>query len=909
MSLPTRLRDRSPLLLLLVLLGPFLAYGVACSFDTSGIAPAPVPDDESSSNAYMCECNCEAPFSDIPAAAASDDDGEENVGSTVVQLTRATLRIRDDRMVGIRFPDVQVPAGAVIVSAEVQFTAGADDADTPTMQIAGEAIGDSPPLMMVDGDLSGRTPTFALAAWSPGVWAAGAAGPAQSTSDLSTVIQEIVGGGGWAPGNALTLLITTLGGTREAVAFDADPVDPANAPRLEVVYREPGVGVDVSLSVCMPAHLNPNVDPNMGLAVTDGGLIGDCFNRVSANLDAMASMCGYAAGCTCSAPAPDRFFDLSCNETCVEDPLAPDCSNFDPETGNKTATNAPGLDPVCLVASADPPVPVPDALVGGIFGRQSLCLADGTAVVDVPDESPRTPATAILINVAGDPCPGEFCDVGISYQAAVAPFSYEGGFLGAGDTTISEVKISGASVPGGVSLTPGGFGGMGPEQTFSSGRGRRVTNRVILSDIDRRGSFTGTNSSGLNVNVDWAGKQCSLIGDLFGGMVMDDDPDMDEEPTESGLTITAAVAGPIVNQPPQADAGADRSVECTSPSGATVLLDGTGSSDPDDNITFVRWLRSSRTGDSVGFSPSSPVFQGLDVSETYIHRVIDAFAQASEDSTQILVEDTTAPDLTPPPDASAECTGPEGTPVALGMPLAEDACDASVDIANDAPALFPLGVTVVTWTATDDSGNDTTATQQVTVEDTTPPEIMMSLDPTVLWPPNHKLRKIEATVEASDICDPDPDIVLVSIVSNEPDNDQTGDGNTTGDIRRADLGTDDRKFKLRAERKGDGEGRVYSVTYKAVDQSDNETPATETVSVPHDQGGMNGAGAATAGTAAAAATAAPTAQAAEKTEKATEQAAKKAAKDAAKAAKKAAKDAKKDAKDAAKAAKKAAKGG
>ncbi|RYF32195.1 MAG: HYR domain-containing protein [Cytophagaceae bacterium] len=46
-----------------------------------------------------------------------------------------------------------------------------------------------------------------------------------------------------------------------------------------------------------------------------------------------------------------------------------------------------------------------------------------------------------------------------------------------------------------------------------------------------------------------------------------------------------------------------------------------------------------------------------------------------------------------------------------------------ITITNDAPATFPLGTTVVTWTATDASGNTSTCTQTVIVKDATQPTI------------------------------------------------------------------------------------------------------------------------------------------------------------------------------------------
>jgi hypothetical protein len=133
----------------------------------------------------------------------------------------------------------------------------------------------------------------------------------------------------------------------------------------------------------------------------------------------------------------------------------------------------------------------------------------------------------------------------------------------------------------------------------------------------------------------------------------------------------------------------------------------------------------------------------------------------------------------------------------------------------------------------------------------------------ILWPPNHKLHEVEFDLMVMDNCDPDPLVTLVSVASSEPDND-TGDGNTVDDIQEVELGTADRVFLLRAERKGNGSGREYRAIYDVTDASGNSTPDEVEVLVPHDKGDLKSA-------------------------KAAERAAKSASKDAAKQAKQAAK--------------------
>ena len=74
--------------------------------------------------------------------------------------------------------------------------------------------------------------------------------------------------------------------------------------------------------------------------------------------------------------------------------------------------------------------------------------------------------------------------------------------------------------------------------------------------------------------------------------------------------------------------------------------------------------------------------------------------------------------------ADVAVNGAAPTPVDIGQATASDIFG-PVTIANDAPVAFPLGVTVVTWTATDQNGNRAQGAQSVTVTapDTTPPVV------------------------------------------------------------------------------------------------------------------------------------------------------------------------------------------
>jgi hypothetical protein len=211
----------------------------------------------------------------------------------------------------------------------------------------------------------------------------------------------------------------------------------------------------------------------------------------------------------------------------------------------------------------------------------------------------------------------------------------------------------------------------------------------------------------------------------------------------------------------------------------------------------------------------------------------DASGNVGTATTTVTVVDTTPPVLTNVPEpVSVEQTSRDGAPVELPLPTANDICDALPLVESNAPSVFPLGTTTVTFTATDDSGNVATATTTVTVVDTTPPRIdSVRANPATLWPPNHKLVPVRVIPGVFDVCDAAPACRILSVSSSEP---VTGKGDNTSPDWEV---TGDLSVDLRAERSGNGNGRVYTVKVECVDDSGNASRGIGTVKVPHDQGG------------------------------------------------------------------------
>ena len=114
----------------------------------------------------------------------------------------------------------------------------------------------------------------------------------------------------------------------------------------------------------------------------------------------------------------------------------------------------------------------------------------------------------------------------------------------------------------------------------------------------------------------------------------------------------------------------------------------------------------------------------------------------------------------------------------------------------------------------------------VTVLNPPPAVTQLRADPSTLWPPNHKWVDVGVSYAVVDNCG--PVVTRVDVASDEPVN-ATGDGDTEPDWQVVDA----HRLRLRAERAGGGDGRVYKITVTATDSAGQTGSAATQVLVPH----------------------------------------------------------------------------
>jgi len=294
-------------------------------------------------------------------------------------------------------------------------------------------------------------------------------------------------------------------------------------------------------------------------------------------------------------------------------------------------------------------------------------------------------------------------------------------------------------------------------------------------------------------------------------------------PTCSFTVTVNDTQNPTITAPPNASYQCLSQVPAANPSQASAS----------DNCPAPTVMVSESNNGGAG-SPASP----LVITRTFT--ATDGSNNNASASQTITVIDNTPPVISCPANIAVNAiAGTCAAPVTFAVGASDNCSAASVGTDHPSGSSFPVGTTTVHATATDAAGNSSTCSFTVTVNDITPPVITLNGNSISLWPPNHKYSTVNVSdlvASASDLCDASVNlnsVVIASVSSDEPDN-SAGDGNTSNDIV---IAPGCKSVKLRAERMGGGNGRVYTITFKVTDSSGNSTTATAKVTVPKSQNG------------------------------------------------------------------------
>jgi len=279
----------------------------------------------------------------------------------------------------------------------------------------------------------------------------------------------------------------------------------------------------------------------------------------------------------------------------------------------------------------------------------------------------------------------------------------------------------------------------------------------------------------------------------------------------------------------------------TVPATTTIFLDEDCDYDADPLLTGEPTNVSDDCDPNPMVSSFDTISAGECGAEVFITRtwvVVDACGLQTVEDQLIRVFDRIDPTFTVPEDAiifADENCEYDADPSITGEPTdLNDNCD-PMPMVTYSDVSVPgecVGEEIITrtWRVTDACSNFTMQDQIITVKDELPPIITnVSASPNSLWPPNHKMVDVFIAYDSEDNCSEVTN--SLSVVSNEDVN-GTGDGNTSPDW----IVIDENNVQLRAERSGQGTGRIYTITITSEDDCGNSSTDDVEVYVPHSRG-------------------------------------------------------------------------
>jgi PKD repeat protein len=307
----------------------------------------------------------------------------------------------------------------------------------------------------------------------------------------------------------------------------------------------------------------------------------------------------------------------------------------------------------------------------------------------------------------------------------------------------------------------------------------------------------------------------------------------DNQGGSSSCSTTATIEGE--NQSPVCDAGGPYNGTVN----VAVAFDGSGSSDPDGTVDSYAW----DFGDGSTGTGATP-------SHTYTSANTFTVTLTVTDNEGASSTCTTTANITEEPNDPPVCDANGPYAANVGQSITFDGTGSSDpdgtvdsyawDFGDGGTGTGPTpihtynsaGTFQVTLTVTDNEGASSTCTSTANITGTggnQPPDCSDAVaSRSEIWPPNGQFTRVSVT----GVTDPDGDPITIHIdeVTQDEPLSGPGYGNSCPDARL------NGNLELRAERGGQGNGRVYEISFTASDGQGGTCSGTVTVCIPHDQG-------------------------------------------------------------------------
>jgi hypothetical protein len=630
--------------------------------------------------------------------SGTDDAEEVGAGSLVgtpgvMDLPSSDLEMNKDgsrcQVIGLRFSNMNIPSGATITNAYIQFTTRGDKAPSSgPLTIKAEAADNPGTFTAAYFNISGRTVTADSVVWpgsidpSWGTSGGGSRGLEQRTPNITSLIQNLVNRPGWASGNAMSFVFTG-NGVRNSYSYNGSV---ALAPELVVQFSAPTGGTGNTVGAF------PLTQGSVWKYLDNGTDQGTAWKMPAFNDTAWAegtAKLGFSDG-------------------------AITILGFGPSINNKYTTY------YFRKKLAIPSIAaLPDTV------ELSLLRDDGAIVYINGVEIVRSnmPSTAVnYLSFASAATDGDNEYVFFKYRIPKSVFvngvntiavelhqnnktSSDLGF----DMEIKE-GLAFTSCPANISInaSPSSCSATTSYTAATLVLPAPTTYYAFTGATTGSGSGTGTGSL---FNL---GTTAVIVTALRPG---------DTSSCSFNVTVSDNIH-PSITAPAAAVFNVDAG-QCS----ATGFALGAPATSDNCSVASV-------TNNAPASLPKG--------TNTITWTVTDASGNTATATQNVTVVDNVNPAITAPMSVSTNVNPGlcYATGVVLGTPFTTDNCSGTIVVSSNAPVQFPIGQTSVIWTATDGSGNTATATQLVTVTDninptiTAPATVQRNVNPGVCYATN-----------------------------------------------------------------------------------------------------------------------------------------------------------------------------